>query len=174
MPPVPADTFVLFGAFLAAAGQASPWIVFLVTWLGNVASALGVYALARRYAPQLKASPLARWLLNPAQFEQIGRFYERWGAPAIMLSRFLPAFRAVVPPFAGMSGVPLRKVLLPMAAASAAWYGMLVVVGTIAGQNWERALEAVGRINGALLWVALAALGAVGAWWWKSRRERAT
>ena len=32
-PPVPADTFVLLGAFLAASGRASAWAVFLVTWL---------------------------------------------------------------------------------------------------------------------------------------------
>ena len=34
-PPIPADTFVLLGAFLAAGGRADAWTVFLVTWLAN-------------------------------------------------------------------------------------------------------------------------------------------
>ena len=49
VPPVPADTFVLLGAFVAAKGNASPLLVFLVTWGANVLSALLVFALARRY-----------------------------------------------------------------------------------------------------------------------------
>ena len=38
VPPVPADTFVLLGAFLSARGRVDPWAVFLVTWLLNVSS----------------------------------------------------------------------------------------------------------------------------------------
>ena len=37
-PPLPADTFVLLGGFLAGKGRATPWTVFVVTWLANVAS----------------------------------------------------------------------------------------------------------------------------------------
>ena len=49
VPPIPADTFVLLGAFLAESGRASPWLVFLFTWVCNVVSAVMVYRLARRY-----------------------------------------------------------------------------------------------------------------------------
>jgi membrane protein DedA with SNARE-associated domain len=49
------------------------------------------------------------------------------------VSRFLPAFRALVPVFAGVTRVPLRRVLLPLALASALWYGALVYLGAMAG-----------------------------------------
>ena len=39
-PPIPADTFVLLGAFLAAGGRADAWTVFFVTWLANTTTAL--------------------------------------------------------------------------------------------------------------------------------------
>jgi len=48
-PPLPADTVVAFGAFLAARGQATLLGAFLATWLGNVSGALLVYMLGRRY-----------------------------------------------------------------------------------------------------------------------------
>src|SRR5690606_19696000 len=111
--------FVLVGAFLAESGRASAWIVFLVTWLCNVLSAVAVYFLARRYGQGFFATNIGHWLLRPQQIAQIGRFYERWGVPAIFVSRFLPAFRALVPVFAGVTHVPLVRLLPPMAIASA-------------------------------------------------------
>lgn len=170
VPPIPADTFVLFGAFLAAAGRADPLLVFLVTWVANVASALGVYALAWRYGDAFFRTPVGRHLLHPHQIRQIARFYERWGTPAILASRFLPAFRAVVPVFAGVSRIPLRRVAPPLALASAVWYGVLVYIGAAAGRNWEWVRAIFSEISGVLLWIAVPLLAAIALWWWNSRR----
>lgn len=172
MPPVPADTFVLIGAFLAAAGRADPWIVFLVTWIPNVGSALLVYALARKYGRSFFETGAGSLILNTHQLETIARFYHRWGRPAIFVSRFLPAFRAVVPVFAGVSRVPLRRIIFPLAGASAVWYGALVALGTLAGRNWRAILEAFSRVSDLLLWIAIALTVALLFWWLKTRRHR--
>jgi membrane protein DedA with SNARE-associated domain len=164
VPPVPADTFVLAGAFLAASGRANPWIVFLATWLANVVSALAVYGLARKWGNAFFDRPVGRWLLRPRQLERISHFYDRWGPHAITVSRFLPAFRAVVPVFAGISHVPFARVALPVAIASAGWYGLLVVLGTTAGRNIGRLLELINRAG--TLGIGLVYL------WWRSRHDK--
>jgi membrane protein DedA with SNARE-associated domain len=169
MPLFPADTFVLLGAFLAASGRASPWLVFLATWSANVLSAVGVYLLALRFGSGFFATNVGRWLLQPKQLAQIGRFYQRWGTSAIFVSRFLPAFRALVPVFAGVTGLPLRRVMFPLAAASALWYGGLVYLGAMAGRNWETIVAFLQRASTALLGVAAVLLLLLGAWWWRSR-----
>lgn len=169
-PPIPADTFVLFGAFLAAGGRAEPALVFAATWLPNVGSALVVYGLAYRYGRAAFGTTVGRWLLQPRQLDQIADFYGRWGTPAIFVSRFLPAFRAVVPVFAGISHVRPAKVILPLAAASALWYGVLVYIGTTAGRNWRAILELVGRVNNVLIGFALLVLALIVVWWWRTRR----
>jgi membrane protein DedA with SNARE-associated domain len=171
IPPIPADTFVLLGAFVAAAGRASPWLVFFSTWGANVLSALVVYGIARRYGQTFFDRAPGRWLLRPRQLQKIEGFYRRWGTFAILLSRFLPAFRAVVPVFAGISRVPLWRVALPMALASAGWYGMLVVLGTTAGRNLDGILRAVDRASSALLLLAGVIFVLVGWWWWRTRTE---
>jgi len=171
VPPVPADTFVLFGAFLAATRQADPVLVFLVTWLPNTASAIAVYGLARRYGNAFFRTPVGHWLLRPHQLEQIAWFYHRWGTIAIFTSRFLPAVRAVVPVFAGISRVPLRRIVVPIAAASAIWYGSLVALGTLAGRQWEAILELFDRASGILLVIAVVVIGLILLWWWHSRRR---
>jgi membrane protein DedA with SNARE-associated domain len=170
IPPIPADTFVLLGGFISAEGRATPWLVFLVTWLFNVAAAVAVYGLTWKHGQRFFKTKVGHWLLNPKQLEQIGKFYERWGIPAILVSRFLPAFRAAVPVFAGVTHVPLWRVLPPLAIASAAWYGALVYLGAAAGRNWDELMRFFDRFSTILLAVAAVLLVAVGVWWFRSRK----
>lgn len=172
VPPIPADTFVLGGAVLAAQGAADPVLVFLATWLFNVVTAVGVYAAARRYGRRFFNMPLARWLLREHQLEQIGGFYGRYGVPAIFMSRFLPAWRAMVPVFAGVSGMSAWKVVPPMAIASGLWYGVLVYLGAFMGRNLQAIVEMFDSISGVLLWVAVVLIALAGVWWWRSRHPR--
>jgi membrane protein DedA with SNARE-associated domain len=171
VPPIPADTFVLLGAFLAEAGRASPWGVFLATWVANVLSAVGVYAVAHRFGHTFFATNVGRFLLQPRQLQQVGHFYARWGTPAIFVSRFLPAFRALVPVFAGVTRVPLRTIVLPMAAASGIWYGALVYLGAMAGRNRDAILGMLERASLLLLALALLLLGLLTLWWWRTRHR---
>jgi membrane protein DedA with SNARE-associated domain len=170
-PPVPADTFVLLGAFLSARGRANGWYVFLATWAANVAGALLVYGLARKWGQAFFSRRPGRWLLRPGQLMRIARFYDEWGTVAILMSRFLPGFRAVVPVFSGTSGLTLLRVAVPMAIASAIWYGALIAIGLRAGQNFDRILG-VFRDTSAILTAFAVVLGILsGIWWWKSRRQ---
>jgi membrane protein DedA with SNARE-associated domain len=171
IPPVPADTFVLFGAFLAAAGRANPWVVFLVTWLSNVAAAMLVYAIALRHGKRFFKSRYGALLLNEHQLARIESFYARWGIPAVAFSRFLPAFRAMVPVFGGVSRVPVWKLLPPLALASGVWYGILVYLGTRAGENFDAVLATFGKYNRILLAAAVVLLVMFGIWWVRSRKD---
>ncbi|MGH7502949.1 MAG: DedA family protein [Longimicrobiales bacterium] len=171
IPPVPADTFVLLGGFLSASERVSPWLVFLSTWVANVASALLVYGLARRWGRHIFDTGLGRWLLKPKQLDRIGQFYERWGTPAILVSRFLPAFRAIVPVFAGVSRLPWPRVAIPLALASAVWYGMLIAVGSLTGRNWGTIVKLFDRVSIVLLVIASLLLALFARWWWRTRHE---
>lgn len=172
VPPIPADTFVLLGAFLSARGRADPWVVFFVTWVMNVGSAIVVYLLAHRFGKTFFTEHhLGKLVLNERQMSHIDQFYRRWGTPAIFISRFLPAFRAMVPVFAGVTHVRFSRVFIPLAAASALWYGALVYLGAIAGKNWQAIISFFSRASSVLLGVAIVLLIAFAYWWVKSRRH---
>ena len=172
VPPVPADTFVLLGAFLSAGGRANPWMVFFATWIMNVGSASVVYLLAHRYGRRFFAEHhLGKLLINEKQMMQIGAFYDKWGTPAIFMSRFLPAFRAMVPVFAGVTHVPFTRVFIPLAAASGLWYGLLVYLGAVAGNNWDAIIRFFGQASSVLLGIAVVLLAAFAYWWIKSRKH---
>lgn len=171
VPPVPADVVALFGGFLAGQGTVSAWGAFLVVWIANVSGALVVYWLGHHYGTAFFQGRLGRFLLQPHQMEQLARFYARHGTRVIFISRFLPAFRAVVPIFAGTSGLGFVRTAIPIALASGLWYGIIVYLGATAGRNWTLVRE---KIEASGQWLGLAAMVlmvGVAILWWKTRRR---
>ena len=173
LPAVPADTFVALGGLLSAIGDVSARGVFLATWLCNVASALVVYRLAYRHGRGFFAEGLGRHVLRPHQMERMQRFYARWGTPAIFLTRFLPGVRSVVPVFAGATLQGWLPVAIPIAVASAIWYGALVWLGAWAGRRLGLLDALLGRLNSALGIAALVVTAVAFVWWWRSRHPPA-
>lgn len=171
-PPVPSDTFVLVGGILADRGVLQPWLVLAVAWGSNVVAALFVYAMARRYGRGIFHTSWGHWLLRPHQLERLARFYGRYGLVAIFGSRFLPVFRVLVPAFAGISRLGFWSTALPLVLASGIWYAILVGAGILASRNLPRIVGLVGLVNNWLLGAAVVLLGAVGVWWWMTRRAR--
>lgn len=169
VPAVPADTFVALGGLLSAVGSLSARWVFLSTWLFNVASALLVYRLSYRHGQSFFAAGWGRHLLRPHQMERMQRFYDRWGTPAIFLTRFLPGIRSIVPIFAGVTLQGWLPVGAPIALASAIWYGALVWLGAWAGQNLDRLAALLSNVNDVLLALAVVVTLFVSVWWWRSR-----
>ncbi|HUX32796.1 MAG TPA: DedA family protein [Gemmatimonadaceae bacterium] len=170
-PPVPADTVVAFGSFLAARGHGTALAAFTAVWVGNVAGAMGMYALGRRYG----AERLERRLLGDRAEQVEARlttYYGRYGLAALFLARFIPGVRALVPPFAGALRVPPVQALLIMGSASAIWYGTVSYVGFRVGSDWPTVVRVLSRDGGTV--AAVAAVLALGllALWLAQRKKR--
>jgi len=161
-PPFPADAVVAFGSFLAARGKASPYTTFFVSWLGNLSGAALMYYVGRRYGSVGFMRHLERWAGKGAE-ARLMRLYSRYGLPALFISRFLPAVRALVPPFAGAMKLPPVPVALAVASASGLWFAFITWIAFRAGSNWDvlyalivRSGKIAGLIAGAV--VALIAI----------------
>lgn len=170
-PPVPADTVVAFGAFLAARGEATPVGTFLATWLGNVGGAMLVYIAGRRLGADWLDKRLERFGGEKRE-EKLRGIYEKWGLLGLFLSRFLPGVRALVPPMAGALRVPAPRMTIVIAVASAIWYGTVTFIAYRLGSNWEALQERIGDLSRttAIIAAAIVALG-VGAWFVMRRRR---
>jgi membrane protein DedA with SNARE-associated domain len=172
-PPVPADTIVALGAFLAARGHGTALGSFVATWIGNVGGAMVMYAIGRRFG----AERLDRRFLGergPAAESRIAALYGRYGIFALFLSRFLPGVRAVVPPVAGALRVPPIRAAAAIGLASSIWYGLITYAGFYLGSDWESVLATMreyGTIAGIVAGVVLT-IGVL-VWWMRSRRTRA-
>jgi membrane protein DedA with SNARE-associated domain len=172
-PPVPADTVVAFGSFLAARGQGTALGVFVATWAGNLTGAMLIYAVGRRYG----AERLERRMLGDRAAEAESRLralYGKYGLTALFLSRFLPGVRAIVPPLAGALRVPAVRAAVAMGAASAVWYGAISYLAFRIGADWEQLAGTVSRYGRvAAITGSVLALVAVATWFLLRRRPEA-
>jgi membrane protein DedA with SNARE-associated domain len=168
-PPLPSDTVVAFGSFIAARGQASPLLTFAATLVGNLAGAMLMYWVGARYGAE---RVLRRFGAAAGGRERLERLYARWGIAAIAISRFLPGVRAIVPPVAGALRLGAVRSLVAMGVASGLWYGGITYLAFTAGANFD-ALQA--RIASSQRWVGIIASTIVLAGlllWWLRRRAR--
>lgn len=172
VPPVPADTAVALGAFLATRAEGlTLWGVYAATLVPNLATAVGIYWLAATHGRTFFASRTGRKLVPERAMQRIGRLYERYHFWGLLVSRFLPGYRAVVPPFAAVVGLPLWKAFPPVAIASAIYYGILVRLAWHVGRNWDTVKAGVAHFSAVLGLAAFAATVLVVALVWRHRHH---
>lgn len=163
-PPIPADTAIALGAFLAHRGVTSPGLVFAVTLVANISGAMAMYFVAARHSDRLARSRLARLLLPEEGLDFVRREYRRFGLPGLFVGRLLPGFRAVVAPFAGLIHLGPVRAGIPMLLASALWYGALIVGAAMLGERLDDILAVVAGINRTMGLVAVAVVVALVVW----------
>jgi membrane protein DedA with SNARE-associated domain len=169
-PPLPTDTVVAFGIWIAARGEANPFFAFLATWLGNSAGAAGMYVLGRRHGTRWMRRRFPR-LVDEAAERRLRALYSRYGLLALVVSRFIPGLRAVVPPFAGALRIPAVGAVAAMAIASGIWYGVIAYLAYRAGSDWTALTQTISR-SGRFAAVAAAVLVLAGLLAWLVHRRR--
>jgi membrane protein DedA with SNARE-associated domain len=157
-PPLPADTVVALGAFVAARGNGTVIGAWTATMVGNIGGAMLMYTLGRRFGMPWLARKMPAVFGGDVSAKFAERF-ERQGMFAVVVSRFLPAVRAVVPPMAGAMGVGATRAALAMGLASGAWYAIVCWLAFRAGANADVLLD---RIATQQRTVGLVAIGVVG------------
>lgn len=85
--------------------------------------------------------------MSESTLAHIEEAYAKHGTWGILLSRLLPVWRAVVPPFAGVARVPAGRAILSMAVASAVYYGALTFLVATLGTNFEVVTRILARAN---------------------------
>jgi membrane protein DedA with SNARE-associated domain len=165
-PPVPADVAAALGAFWAVRAGISPFLVGALCFLGNQASAVGVYLWARSRGEAVLRSREFHLLLPPEIQPVVRGYVDRFGGLGIFLSRFLPGLRAGVLPFAAINGVSPLRALVPAALASLLWYAGLTAAGSALGLAYDDVKTTVARVTGTLgtVGILVAAAGIVVLW----------
>jgi membrane protein DedA with SNARE-associated domain len=170
-PPIPADTVVALGSWLAARGQGSPLWAFLATWIGNVAGAAAMYFVGRRHGTAWIERRFPS-IADEKNERRMRELHGKYGAASLLLSRFIPGVRALVPPFAGALRLPPVASLSSIAIASGVWYGLVSYLAFRAGADWGALTARIARFG---RWSALGAALVVGAgalvWWMRRGRS---
>lgn len=170
-PPFPADTVVAFGGYIAGRGDRSLVAAFLSVWVGNVAGAMLMYALGRRYGADRLIARMGGGDADRAR-TRLQSLYGRYGIAALFVSRFLPAVRGFVPPLAGAARVPAPRTFVVMALASGVWYGTICYLAYRFSNDVDALLAAVAS-SGRWIGIGASAIAVAALVVWFVRRRRA-
>ena len=78
---------------------------------------------------------------------QTETIFERWGAPSLLVAKYVPGFATVAPPLAGAMGVSLPRFIVFSAAGALLWAIVPVVAGMVFSAQVEQALAWVQRMG---------------------------
>ena len=141
-PPLPADTVIALGAFVAARGNGTAAGAWTATMIGNIGGAMMMYFLGRRFGMPWLSQRFPR-IFTPRAMEKVSMRFRSGGIAAVGISRFLPGVRALVPPVAGAINFGAVRAALAMTVASGLWYGVVCILAFRAGANADVLLDRI-------------------------------
>lgn len=142
-PPIPSELILTFGGFMTISSSMQIWGVIIAATLGSLLGAIILYILGSALnADRLEiliSSRLGRILrLKKDDIKKSGNWFIRYGNKAIFLGRFVPIVRSLISIPAGMSKMNMKKFLLLTTLGTLIWNAVLVYLGRLAGEGWEK------------------------------------
>lgn len=169
--PLPAyPTLIVTGALAASGGYPLPALLATATVASLIAD-IGWYAAGRRIGGSVLRT-LCRISLSPDScVRQTESIFTRWGAPSLMVAKFVPGFASVATAMAGVVRIAAWRFVLADAIGAALWSGVALALGYVfrdAIDDVVAALAAMGRIGIGVI-LAVFALYLLRKWWERRR-----
>lgn len=169
--PLPAyPTLVITGA-LASRGEYSPALLLGLAVLAAVISDCVWYTAGKRFGRRIMKT-LCRISLSPDScVNQTESIYVRWGAPSLMVAKFIPGFASVASALAGTVGTSRLTFVFFDAIGAALWAGLAIFLGSLfsaAIDDLLNVLAELGKWGGLLILAAFAAF--IATKWWQRYR----
>ena len=116
--------------------------VIVFSTLGSLIGAVVLYGIGKIFNKErlmkIVSGRIGKILRLKAQdIESAEKWFEKRGNGAVFFCRFVPIVRSLISIPAGMSEMRIAPFLLYTTAGSLIWNTVLVVIGSIVGENWE-------------------------------------
>lgn len=157
--PSPGETALVLAAVLASQGKLHIWLVILIGVISAIAGDNLGYLLGRRFGRDVF---VARGPLHQHRERAVAygdRFFERHGARAVFLARWIALVRFAAAWLAGINRMPFRVFFFWNALGGISWGVTYGLVGYYAGEGGAGVLAKLG-VAGAIL-LGVSAAGAI-------------
>jgi len=169
--PVPAIPILVVAGALAANGELPASGVFALALAASLIGDSAWYLAGRAYGVRVMKL-LCRISLTPDTcVSQTQASFERWGARALVLAKFIPGLSMIAPPLAGATRMSFARFLFFSAAGAAVWIGAALLAGLLLKSQIARLLPRLSGIGGTVVVILVVLLGAYVAFkWWERKR----
>lgn len=128
---------MLFAGFNVFQGHLTLFGIIVFGVLGDVLGATIAYAIGYFGSQELLDRHGSKLHVSQARLDRAHRWFERYGAWTILISRFMPLIRAIFPYAAGVARMPFKRFIALATLGSILWMGGLGVLGREVGHNWQ-------------------------------------
>ena len=160
--PIPSLPMLVVAGALVADGTLHFASLAIVVVAASLLGDVPWYFAGRRYGYRVLRT-LCRVSMEPDScVKQTETIFSRWGAPSLIVAKYIPGFSTVAPPLAGTMGVSLGRFVAYSAAAALLWAAAPAIAGYFFRREVEWLLgwvEAMG--TGALMGIVVLVLGYV-------------
>jgi len=149
---------MLFAGFNVSEGHLSLFGIIVFGVLGDMIGASIAYAIGYWGREELVERHGNKLHVSKQRLDRAHRWFERYGAPVIVISRFIPFARAAFPYAAGVARMGYVRFVTFATIGSIIWISGLGVLGRAVGSNWEswrHNLEYVDYLGAALVVAAI-------------------
>lgn len=155
-PPIPSEVILTFGGFMTTQSEMSVLGVILVATIGSVLGAIVLYLIGRL----INKDVIEKWLdgkvgkilrFKREDVEKANSWFEKRGKLTVLFCRCIPIVRSLISIPAGMTKMAFVPFILLTTIGSAVWNTVLVVLGNIAGNSWERISNVIDKFSDVIL-----------------------
>ena len=141
-PPIPSEVILLFGGFMTTYTKLNIVIMIIAATLGSILGAIVLYYIGKIFnKDRLKKIISGKILrLKNSDIDKADKWFDTKGNKTVFFCRFIPIVRSLISIPAGMSEMPMGKFLVYTTFGSLIWNTVLVVIGSIVGENWTSIL----------------------------------
>jgi len=131
----PGDSLLFLTGMLVASGAIDQplWLVIALLFSGAILGNIVGYHIGNYFGPKLFTNPNSRFL-KPEYVEKTHIFFEKYGAKAIILARFVPIVRTLITATAGVAGMERKKFYVYSLIGAILWAVGVTVLGYWLGQ----------------------------------------
>jgi len=169
--PIPATPLLLLAGAHAATDPIYGVYALALAILASSLGSLPWFWAGRRYGYRVLKF-MCRISLSPDScVRQTETFFERYGAAALLIAKFVPGLARVGPPLAGTFRLGLASFLLYYGAGNALWAGFGLILGFAFHTEIEWLMDRLTAFGGPALMVVAGILALYVAYRWLVRRQ---
>ncbi len=142
-PPIPSEVILLFGGFMTTYTKLNIVGMVVASTLGSIFGAIILYYIGKIFnkdrLKKLISGKLGKILrLKVSDIDNADSWFDNKGNKTVFFCRFIPLIRSLISIPAGMSEMSMVKFLLYTLFGSLIWNTVLIIVGSVVGENWTK------------------------------------
>ena len=175
-PPIPSEVILLFGGFMTTYTKLKIVGMVIASTLGSVVGAIILYQVGKLFnkdrLKKIISGKIGKILrLKSSDIDTSYDWFNTKGTKTVFYCRFIPVVRSLISIPAGISKMNMFTFLFYTILGSLIWNIILIILGSILGNNWTKILQILNTYTNIVIIVLIIIIISFIIWLFKRNKE---